>query len=76
VYFLLVCLVLLIPPTECVMGFSISISHLLGMYDRVCVLLCDVCFWCMNVMVKFVSDEISEKFLLNYSAISSLWMVF
>jgi len=59
-----------------VMGFSISIALLLGMYDRMCVLLSDVCFWCMNVMVKFVSDEISEKFLQNKCAISSLWVVF
>jgi len=59
-----------------VMGFSISIALLLGMYDRVCVLLSDVCFWSMNVVVKLVSDEISEKCLQNKSPISSLWVVF
>jgi len=60
----------------CVMGFFISIALLLGMYDTVCVLLSDVCFWCMNVMVKYVPNEISETFLQTKSAISSLWVLF
>jgi len=48
-----------------VMGFSITIAG--NVLQGVCVLLSDVCFWCMNVVVKF---------LLNKSAISSLWVVF